>query len=102
MRAAITPGTQPQPVRRSVIRTDPHPLSITAKGGKKIAKITLQNDISYKINWLLPHVIPSWKHYRSLFCSLYSFRAQIVFIDNDAEHVFVEPFVGESKVTALA
>ncbi len=44
--AAITPGTQPQRVRRKVISTEPHPLSITARGGNRIAKSTLQNDIS--------------------------------------------------------
>ena len=40
--AAITPGTQPHRVRRNVIRIDPQPLSITARGGKMIDKITLQ------------------------------------------------------------
>ena len=40
--AAITPGTQPQRVRRKVIRTDPQPLSITARGGNMIDKTTLQ------------------------------------------------------------
>jgi len=41
-RAAITPGTQPQKVKRSTIRKDPQPLPITDKGGKIIASKTLQ------------------------------------------------------------
>ncbi len=40
--AAITPGTHPQIHNIKVIRTDPQPLSKTAKGGKIIAKITRQ------------------------------------------------------------
>ena len=40
--AAITPGTHPQRVRRKVIRTDPQPVSITARGGNMIDKTTLQ------------------------------------------------------------
>ena len=34
--APITPGTQPQSVKRHTITNDPQPLSITASGGKKI------------------------------------------------------------------
>jgi hypothetical protein len=41
-RAAITPGTHPQKVKRSTIRKDPQPLPITDKGGKIIASKTLQ------------------------------------------------------------
>lgn len=44
--AAITPGTQPHSVRRSVIRNEPQPWSITAKGGKNIASKTRNNDIA--------------------------------------------------------
>ena len=40
IKAAITPGTHPQMVRIKTMTTDPHPLSITAKGGNKIAKST--------------------------------------------------------------
>gem|GEM_PF-1525511 len=40
MRAPITPGTQPQSVSRKMIRTDPQPLSTTARGGKKIQRST--------------------------------------------------------------
>ena len=40
MRAAITPGTHPQIVRINTITIEPHPLSITAKGGKIMARST--------------------------------------------------------------
>jgi len=40
IKAAITPGIQPAKVRRKVIKKEPQPLSITAKGGKKIARST--------------------------------------------------------------
>ncbi len=43
--AAITPGTQAHNVNKKTIRTEPQPLSSTARGGKMIAKITLNNDI---------------------------------------------------------
>ena len=42
IRAAITPGIQPQMVNIKTMTTDPHPLSNTAKGGNMIDKITLQ------------------------------------------------------------
>lgn len=32
--AAMTPGTQPQSVKIKTIKTEPHPRSKTAKGGK--------------------------------------------------------------------
>jgi|TARA_R110000868_G_scaffold204764_2_gene452918 hypothetical protein len=41
-KAAITPGTQPHKVNKNTIIIDPHPFPITASGGNKIAKITLQ------------------------------------------------------------
>ena len=41
-RAAITPGTHPQRVRRKTISMDPHPRPITDKGGNMIASTTLQ------------------------------------------------------------
>jgi hypothetical protein len=44
-KAAITPGTQPVKVRIKVIRNDPHPLSITAIGGKMMARKTLNRFI---------------------------------------------------------
>ncbi len=44
--AAITPGTHPHNVNKRTIITDPHPLSKTAKGGKKIDNKTLQILIS--------------------------------------------------------
>lgn len=45
--APITPGTQPKQVRRKTMSTEPHPWSITAKGGKKIASNTRSSDIVY-------------------------------------------------------
>ena len=42
IRAAITPGIQPHNVKIRTIITDPHPLSKTANGGKKIESNTLQ------------------------------------------------------------
>ena len=45
IRAPMTPGTQPQRVRRKMIRTDPHPLSITASGGKKMHRRTRRRPI---------------------------------------------------------
>jgi len=40
--AAITPGTQPQKVKSKTIKKEPQPFPSTDKGGKIIAKITLQ------------------------------------------------------------
>jgi hypothetical protein len=37
----MTPGTQPTKVNKVTITIEPHPLSITAKGGKITHKITL-------------------------------------------------------------
>ncbi len=42
MRAAITPGTQPNKVRIRTIKIEPHPLSYTARGGNKTERITRQ------------------------------------------------------------
>jgi hypothetical protein len=41
-KAAITPGTHPQRVSKKTIINEPHPLPITAKGGKRIASNTLK------------------------------------------------------------
>ena len=41
-RAPITPGIQPHNVKIKIIIIEPQPLSMTAKGGNKIAKITLK------------------------------------------------------------
>jgi len=41
-RAAITPGTHPQRVKRNTIIKDPQPFPITDNGGKRMAKRTLQ------------------------------------------------------------
>jgi len=45
MRAPMTPGTQPQMVSRTTNKKEPHPLSITAKGGKKMHKSALRSPI---------------------------------------------------------
>jgi len=42
IKAAMTPGTQPQIVNSNTIRIDPHPLSRTAKGGNRMASSTRQ------------------------------------------------------------
>lgn len=39
------PGTQAQSVNKNTIKIEPQPLSMTAKGGNIIAKITLSKDI---------------------------------------------------------
>ena len=38
--APITPGIQPHNVRINIMTIEPQPLSITAKGGNKIDRIT--------------------------------------------------------------
>lgn len=45
--APITPGIQPHKVRRKTIMKEPHPWSITAKGGNMIASITRRQDINH-------------------------------------------------------
>lgn len=50
--AAITPGTQPQKVRSSTIKNEPHPLPNTDKGGNIIASKTL-----IKLMMLIPILI---------------------------------------------
>ena len=45
MSAAITPGTHPQSVRINTITIEPHPLSITAKGGIIMARSTRKQPI---------------------------------------------------------
>lgn len=47
IKAAITPGTHPQSVRRNTITTDPHPRSTTANGGKIIANNTCKQLICF-------------------------------------------------------
>ncbi len=42
IKAAMTPGIQAQSVKMNTITTDPHPLSITAKGGNKMESKTLK------------------------------------------------------------
>lgn len=43
----MTPGTQPHRVSKKTIAIDPHPLSITAKGGRKIANNTRKQPIAF-------------------------------------------------------
>ena len=43
--AAMTPGTQPQSVRRNTMSIEPQPRSITASGGKIMARIAWRKDI---------------------------------------------------------
>ena len=45
IKAAITPGTQPNNVSIKTIQKLPQPLSATARGGNIIANKTLINDI---------------------------------------------------------
>ena len=58
IRAAITPGIQPQSVNNNTIRTDPQPLSNTDKGGNRMASNTLQKLISYKFTIILQPIGP--------------------------------------------
>jgi len=55
-KAPITPGTQPHKVRSTIISIEPQPLSITARGGKRMQRRTRQKDIeSTKIK--IPHFV---------------------------------------------
>lgn len=45
MSAAMTPGTQPQSVSRNTMSIDPQPRSITASGGKIMARMTWRQDM---------------------------------------------------------
>ena len=45
--APITPGIQPHKVNINMMIIEPQPLSITAKGGNKIDKMTLKMLIKY-------------------------------------------------------
>tara|TARA_R110001583_G_scaffold46395_1_gene145508 strand:+ start:13967 stop:14158 length:192 start_codon:yes stop_codon:yes gene_type:complete len=50
IKAAITPGIHPKQVKMKTIIIDPHPLSITAKGGKMMHNRTLRQPILYFFN----------------------------------------------------
>ena len=41
----MTPGTQPQSVSRNTMSIDPQPRSITASGGKMMARMTWRQDM---------------------------------------------------------
>ena len=45
IKAAITPGTQPQSVRRKTMSIEPQPRSYTASGGKRMARMAWRMDI---------------------------------------------------------
>lgn len=47
MSAAMTPGTQPHSVSRSTMSIDPQPRSITASGGKIMARMTWRQDMGH-------------------------------------------------------
>lgn len=51
--APITPGIHPANVSRNIISTEPHPLSNTARGGKKMARSTLIKDMSFPLFLML-------------------------------------------------
>lgn len=48
--AAMTPGTQPQSVSRNTMSIDPQPRSITASGGKIMARMTWRQDMKISLN----------------------------------------------------
>lgn len=63
--AAITPGIHPNRVRMKTIRNEPQPLSITARGGNMMAKITRNTDIRCFVFRLL---LANREHSICLFC----------------------------------
>ena len=73
----MTPGTQPQQVSNTIMRKEPHPLSTTASGGKKIAKRTLIKDIVIVLNLInsLLFVLESIKV--QFYCSLHNVFCRI-------------------------
>lgn len=48
--AAIIPGTHPNKVKNVTIKTDPHPLSITASGGSRMHIMALIIPISKQLD----------------------------------------------------
>jgi len=71
-KAAITPGTQPIKVSIKTIITEPQPLSITAKGGKIIQRMTRPMDILYNFG-MYKLIAQSYK---------FKFRFPIEFVKN--------------------
>jgi hypothetical protein len=47
IKAAITPGIHPKHVKIKTMTIEPHPLSITAKGGNMMQRSTLKQPILY-------------------------------------------------------
>lgn len=65
--AAIQPGTHPRMVRIEVMSTDPHPLSITAKGGHIMHNRALQNDIVVRFIWVDDYTLSfTWSRFSDL------------------------------------
>jgi hypothetical protein len=69
--APITPGTQPQIVKRRTIKNEPQPLSTTASGGKNIANITLIKDIIQNFKFVFAGIKVQF------YCSLYKKNSRI-------------------------
>ena len=53
MSAAITPGIQPKIVSINTIKIEPQPLSMTANGGNKMDRITLQTLIMTNLQLIM-------------------------------------------------
>jgi hypothetical protein len=56
-RAPITPGTHPTSVNTSTNNTDPHPLAITANGGKRIHTNTRKTPITFFSNYRAAYLV---------------------------------------------
>ena len=69
-KAAITPGTQPKSHSKKTIIIEPHPLSITAKGGQIIDSKTLQKLI---LNLDFRITILDFNHLTKKFIECYTF-----------------------------
>ena len=49
----MTPGTQPQSVSRNTMSIDPQPRSITASGGKMMARMTWRQDMMVSFDYFI-------------------------------------------------
>ena len=60
----MTPGTQPQHVSKKTIKTEPHPLSITAKSGKNNDNKARRQDIYlFFLTVLISHTLERFFRY---------------------------------------
>lgn len=50
---------------------------------------------------MLEHVIPNGQQDRFLTEGFYGFLAEVFLVDDDAENVFVEPFIREGQVSLV-